>query len=153
MSARNRGPRIDRETGKVVLPEGWSEFIDWLLDSERDPKTQQEWAVLHGFHPDSLGRWKRNPEFVREWEARARLVNVGVERTQAVVNALFGQAVNGDTKAASLYLQFVDKFTPKQRITVEDGDVEGLSDEDLVLELERLHKDLVGFVSDSEEDV
>jgi hypothetical protein len=126
------------ESGERVLPEQWSEFIDWLVDPLRSPATQKEWAVLHGLNPDSVTRWKRHPDFVREWESRARVLNVGVERTQAVVNSLFAAATSGDTKAASLYLQYIDKFTPKHRVVVEDAEVEGLSDADLLLELERL---------------
>lgn len=133
-----RGVRTDPSTGERTLPEHWSEFIDWLVDPERSPRTQKEWAVLHGVNPDSVTRWKRHPDFVREWEGRARELNVSVERTQAVVNSLFAQAVNGDTKAASLYLQYIDKFTPRQRIVVEDADVEGLSDAELLAELEAL---------------
>lgn len=133
-----RGVRVDSETGERVLPELWSEFIDWLVSPDRSPSSQKEWAVLHGVSPDSLCRWKRNPDFVREWEGRARELNVGVERTQAVVNSLFAAATAGDTKAASLYLQYIDKFTPRQRIVVEDAEVAGLSDEQLLAELERL---------------
>jgi hypothetical protein len=133
-----RGVKTDPVTGERTLPEQWAEFIDWLVDPERVPRTQKEWAVLNGVNPDSVTRWKRHPDFVREWESRARELNVSVERTQAVVNSLFAQAVNGDTKAASLYLQYIDKFTPKQRIVMEDAEVEGLSDAELLAELERL---------------
>lgn len=126
------------DSGERVLPELWSEFIDWLVDPGRVPATQKEWAALHGVNPDTVSRWKRNTDFVREWEGRARELNVGVERTQAVVNALFGAATAGDTKAASLYLQYIDKFTPKHRVVVEDVEVAGLSDAELLAELERL---------------
>jgi hypothetical protein len=137
---RNGGGRGVRtlESGERVLPDQWSEFIDWLVDPVRVPATQKEWAVLNGVSPDTISRWKRHPDFVREWEGRARQLNVGVERTQAVVNALFGAATSGDTKAASLYLQYIDKFTPKHRVVVEDGEVSGLSDAELLAELERL---------------
>ena len=47
-------------------------------------------------------------------------------------------------KAASLYLQYVDRFTPKRQIIVDD-DASGLSDEALVEELESL---LDGFRGD-----
>jgi hypothetical protein len=133
-----RGVKTDPATGERVLPDQWTEFIDWLVDPERQPRTQKEWAVLNGLNPDSVTRWKRNPDFLRQWESRARELNVSVERTQAVVNSLFAQAVQGDTKAASLYLQYIDKFTPKQRIVMEDAEVEGLSDAELLAELERL---------------
>jgi hypothetical protein len=143
---KNGGGRGVRtmESGERVLPEFWSEFIDWLVDPMRSPATQREWAVLRGISPDTVSRWKRNPDFVRVWEGRARELNVGVERTQAVVNALFGAATAGDTKAASLYLQYIDKFTPKQRLVVEDAEVAGLSDAELLVELERLSGEFGG---------
>ena len=42
-------------------------------------------------------------------------------------------------KAASLYLQYVEKFTPKRRVIVDDErDASGLSDAELADELESL---------------
>jgi hypothetical protein len=54
-----------------------------------------------------------------------------------VIDALFAAAAGGDIKAAALYLQYVDKFTPKRRIVVDDErDALSLSDGDLVAEIE-----------------
>ena len=52
---------------------------------------------------------------------------------------LFAQAAAGDVKAASLYLQYIEKFTPKRRLVVDDERaVSGLSDSELADELEAL---------------
>ena len=63
-------------------------------------------------------------------------MNVHPERTQGVVDALHRAAVDGDVKAASLYLQYIEKFTPKRRLVVDDDRlVSGLSDAELSAEL------------------
>ena len=59
-------------------------------------------------------------------------MNINPERVQSVIDALWQQAANGDVKAASLYLQYIDKFTPKRKVSVEDDrDVAAFSDEEL----------------------
>jgi len=39
-------------------------------------------------------------------------------------------------QAASLYLQYVEKFTPKRKVVVDEREVSGLSNDELVEELE-----------------
>ena len=90
-------------------------------------------------HVDSLRRIKRDPRFVREWDRRCAELNIHPERTQSVIDSLFKQAADGDVKAASLYLQYIDKFTPKRRVVVDDERAaSGLSDAELADELEAL---------------
>lgn len=133
-----RGWSWDEESGRKVMPDSWKELLDWLLQgSERDPKHQYEWADDHGIHVDSLRRIKRDPRFVREWDRRAAELNISPERTQSVVDALYQQAAAGDVKAASLYLQYIDRFTPKRKVVVDDDrETAGLSDHELASELE-----------------
>jgi len=74
---------------------------------------------------------------VKEWDRRCAELNIHPERTQSVIDSLFKQAADGDVKAASLYLQYIDKFTPKRRVVVDDDrEASGLSDAELVDELE-----------------
>ena len=87
---------------------------------------------------DSVRRIKRDPRFMKEWDRRAAELNIHPERTQTVIDALFAQAADGDVKAASLYLQYIEKFTPKRRLVVEDKDASSLSDLELAEELEAL---------------
>ena len=116
----------------------WQDLLEWFLKGpDRDPKTQREWAVEQGCHEDSVRRIKRDVRFAREWDRRAAELNIHPERTQSVIDALHGQAVGGSVQAASLYLQYIEKFTPRRRVLVDDDrDAAGLSDLELADELE-----------------
>ena len=133
-----RGWLWDEESGQKTMPPKWVGLLDWLLQGpDREPKHQYEWAAENGIHEDSVRRIKRDQRFVREWDRRSAELNVHPERTQAVVDALFVAAAAGDIKAASLYLQYVEKFTPKRRVVVDDERLAAsLSDEELFEELE-----------------
>jgi ribosome-binding protein aMBF1 (putative translation factor) len=63
-------------------------------------------------------------------------LNIHPERTQSVIDSLHSQAVGGSVQAASLYLQYVEKFTPKRRVIVDDRAASGLSNVELADELE-----------------
>ena len=139
-----KGWQTDTDTGKQVMPNAWRNFLDWLLlGPEREPSTQKAWAEAHEVHEDSLRRWKRDPRFIREWDRRAAELNINPERVQSVVDALWQRASAGDTKAASLYLQYVEKFTPKRRLVVDDArEVAGMSDAELA---DALESEVVGL--------
>tara|TARA_R100000664_G_C2706218_1_gene104707 strand:- start:157 stop:603 length:447 start_codon:yes stop_codon:yes gene_type:complete len=130
--------KTDPETGLKVMPDHWTRLLDWLLlGPERDPITQREWALENGIHEDSVRRIKRDSRFIKEWDRRAAELNINPERVQSVIDALWQRAADGDVKAASLYLQYIDKFTPKRKVAVaEDKDVSGMSDSELADELE-----------------
>tara|TARA_B100001245_G_C22486964_1_gene247778 strand:- start:17 stop:448 length:432 start_codon:yes stop_codon:yes gene_type:complete len=137
--------QTDPDSGEKVMPSDWSNFLDWMLSEDREPETQKDWAAEYGFNDRTVRRWKSDPRFIREWDRRAAELNVHPERTQAVVDALYKQAATGDVKAATLYLQYIDKFTPKRRVLVEDDrDASGLSDEELAAELDDLVSELRG---------
>ena len=133
-----KGWKEDPETGMKVMPDKWKEFLEWLLQGpERVPYTQREWAKQNDIHEDSLRRIKRDARFVKEWDRRAAELNINPERVQSVIDALWQRAADGDVKAASLYLQYIDKFTPKRKVAVaEDKDVVSMSDSELADELE-----------------
>ena len=135
-----RGWSTDEESGVQSMPDRWRSLLEWVLAGpERTPTTQKAWAAENDMHEDSIRRIKRDVRFVREWDRRAAELNVHPERTQTVIDALYGAAAGGDVKAASLYLQYVEKFTPKRRVTVDDDrDATGLSDSELADELEYL---------------
>ena len=132
-----KGWRVDPDTGEKAMPKNWVNLLDWLLQGpDRDPKTQYEWAELNGMHEDSVRRIKRDQRFAKEWDRRAAELNIHPERTQSVIDALHQQAVGGSVQAASLYLQYVEKFTPKRKVVVDDREATGLSDGELADELE-----------------
>lgn len=133
-----RGWATDPDTGQQQMPDLWKELLEWLLQGpERSPRTQREWAKDHEMHEDSIRRIKRDNRFIREWDRRAAELNINPERVQSVIDALWQRAADGDVKAASLYLQYIDKFTPKRKVAVaEDRDVAAMSDSELANELE-----------------
>lgn len=134
----------DNQSNSWQMPELQSKFLDWLLSDPRDPATRKEWAAQNGVHEDTPKRWKRDRRFKEEWERRAREKNISVDRVQSVVDSLHRAAINGDVKAASLYLQYIDRFVPKQVIKVEDRDTVNLSDEELLAELQHLTESFNG---------
>jgi len=132
-----KGWKIDPETGIKVMPKQWRNLLEWLLQGpDRSPSTQKAWAAENDIHEDSIRRIKRDARFVREWDRRAAELNVNPERVQSVVDALWQRASAGDTKAASLYLQYVEKFTPKRKVVVEDREASTMSDSELADALE-----------------
>ena len=132
-----RGWKTNPESGEKMMPKSWIKLLDWLLQGpDRDPRNQYEWAESNGLHEDSIRRIKRDARFVREWDRRASELNIHPERTQSVIDALHRSAVGGSVQAASLYLQYVEKFTPKRRVLVDDREASGLSDVELADELE-----------------
>ena len=132
-----KGWKTDDESGVKVMPDRWADLLDWLLQGpDRVPSHQYEWAAANGVHEDSIRRMKRDSRFARECDRRAAELNVHPERTQGVIDALHGAAVRGSVQAASLYLQYVEKFTPKRRVVVDDAAVVDLSDGELADELE-----------------
>lgn len=138
-----KGWTTDPDTGQLTMPEDWAKYLDWLLDEGRVPATSVAWAEENGYNDRTVRRWKADARFIREWDRRAAELNVHPERTQGVVDALHRAAVGGDVKAASLYLQYIEKFTPKRRLVVDDErDVVGLSDAELSAELAELMEGL-----------
>ena len=129
--------QTDLETGEKIMPKKWQTLLDWLLQGpERVPKFQKDWAKENKIHEDSIRRIKRDARFAKEWDRRAAELNIHPERTQGVIDALHAQAVGGSTQAASLYLQYIEKFTPRRKIVVEDRDAAAMSDTELADELE-----------------
>jgi hypothetical protein len=133
-----RGWKWNAETRAWDMPKLQSEFLDWLLTDPKDPATKNEWCELAEVHPDTPKRWKRDKRFNAEWELRAREKNISVDRVQSVVDSLHQAALGGDVKAASLYLQYIDRFVPKQIVRTEDASTKSMSDDDLLAELQQL---------------
>jgi len=133
-----KGWKTDDDTGVQEMPDRWSDLLDWLLlGPDRSPRTQREWATENGLHEDSIRRIKSDERFVKEGDRRASALNINPGRVQSVIDSLWRRASEGDVKAASLYLQYIEKFTPKRKVVVDDERaVAGLSDEELAVELE-----------------
>ena len=136
-----KGWNWDNQSNSWLMPDLQSRFLDWLLSDPKDPSSRVQWCELNGVHPDTPKRWKRDKRFQEEWDRRAREKNISVDRVQSVVDSLHRAAVNGDVKAANLYLQYIDRFTPKRIVRSEDAETKSLSDEDLLAELKSLTED------------
>ena len=132
-----KGWSWDDDLNESVMPKLWQDRLEWFLKGpDRVPTTQKEWASARKCHEDSVRRIKRDARFAREWDRRAAELNIHPERTQSVIDSLHAQAVGGSVQDASLYLQYVEKFTPKRRVVVDDREATGLSDVELADELE-----------------
>ena len=131
------GWKWDEDSKSKVMPEKWTNLLDWLLQGpDRVPKFQKDWAKENGIHEDSVRRIKRDMRFMKEWVRRAAELNIHPERTQSVIDSLHSQAVGGSVQAAALYLQYIEKVTPRRKIVVEDRDAAAMSDNELADELE-----------------
>lgn len=109
-------------------------FLEWLLIPQKDAAERNiaEWARNNGVDKATCYGWKRMPGFRRALEKRMDDLNMSPDRVQDVIEAIYRQAKAGDMKAAQLYLQHVDKLTPKTtRVVIERPDIESISDEEL----------------------
>ena len=113
-----------------VMPEIQREFLEWLVDPSPDKGTQKDWVQSRGYHEDAAIRWKRHPLFKAAMEKRYAELNISPDRVQAVMDSLWKQAVNGNTRAAELYLRVVEKHKAPVNLDAEKG-IEELSDEEL----------------------
>lgn len=120
-------------SGKLVMPQLQSRFLDEFLLSpkgEREHNTIKAWAEANGTTPETVGKWKRDRRFIREWEARADARNVGVERIQRIMDTLYEAGVEGDVQAAKMWLTQVEKMRPP-KVVEQDAELENLTDEEL----------------------
>lgn len=112
------------------LPEQVEEFIDWLCNPDNRPWNCAQYERDHNLPVRTTQFWKKHPRVRPEIEKRANDLNMSPERAQAVMNAIFAAAVGGDMKAATLYLQHIDKLKPR-KIIIQDERIESLTDEQL----------------------
>jgi hypothetical protein len=136
----------EAKLAKGVLSEKQLAYILWLCDPEREGSKAQ-WAVANGLSVRTLYNWVNDRWFKVAYEQRLAELNISPDRIQVVIDALHNAAKGGDTKAASLYLQYVDRLSPK-RIIIEDVRVASMSDEELRLELQELLEGGIGLLED-----
>lgn len=124
--------------GKKEVTADQADFIEWLVDPSR-VGSQNDFARKIGVNPATLTKWKKHDAIFRAaWQKRCDELNVDPETIQDIVQAIKREALNGDMKAAELYLKFVDRFTPKVKIESESVAPKELSDEELERELREL---------------
>lgn len=127
--------------GKDLVPPALqAEFLSWLVNPDRQPTTQRQWAKDHDVHESTLGRWKRDPSFREMWERQLAELNIDPGRIQDVIESLWRVAKNGDVKAMVAYLQMVEKISPP-KIVIEEKSVQDMGDDELAAALrERAEK-------------
>src|SRR5215510_970826 len=115
-------------------------FLDWLVTvpDERDPPNQEALAVEMGLTKNTIGAWKRDADFLVEWERRYRKKVGSPEKQQQVLEALHQTATDRtdprQVPAARAYLEAVDAIKPKKvDVTVQTKPAKDLSNDDLAM--------------------
>lgn len=114
----------------MELTEKQKLFIEFLIDPEKSI-SENQWCVENDVPVRTKTSWKKHRLFREEWEKRSYEVYGGPEKVNAIVEAVYQSATKGDMKAAQLYLQYVDKFTPKKEIVTEAKSLKDMTDEEL----------------------
>lgn len=129
----------DAEGGLVLSPQQ-TEYLSWLLMSPEQrlaeglPDSQAKYAKHVDIDEGSLRRWKRNPEFVKEWDDRSKADRTSPERVQKLLDDLFQRGMDGSARHAELWLKAAGVLKAAEReasAPPRKGSVETLSDEDL----------------------
>jgi hypothetical protein len=115
-------------------------FLDWLttVPDQRDPPTQTAFAETLGVPTTYLGDWKRDPDFLVEWERAYRKKVGSPEKQQAVLDALHATATDRtdprQVPAARAYLEAIDAIKPKKMdVSISTKPAKDLSSEDLAM--------------------
>lgn len=96
--------------------------IDWLCTPPpaRDYGSEKELAAAIGIAPSTIFRWKKHPAFIKGWEKELARRNQNPDKIQPIMEAMHSKALQGDVKAAELYMKLVDRMTP-DKLRIEDG--------------------------------
>jgi len=141
---------FDHATGEWVMPHIQARYMMWLMGGKTHPVTNKAaWARLYGVHVDSLKRWRRDPRFKDIYEREQKVYWRDPERVGDVMEAMRLAALKGNVQAGKLWLEATGVYVPTSAKKVEtttttdgDGDATTLSDEDLLMELDKLRADI-----------
>jgi len=112
-------------------------FVDWLtrIPADREPPTQVLLAIELGVNDQTLTQWKRDGEFLAEWEKRYRATSGSPERQQQVLDALHATAIDRtdprQVPAARAYLEATDAIKPKRVDVTVSRNAKDLSNDEL----------------------
>lgn len=113
-----------------MFPEKAEEFVDWFITpiTEREHRTQKEWAEANGLAPNTVSSWKDQRWWLPLLEQRSgSKFGFQHHHDQIVVEALFRKAATGDMAAIKAWMDFRALGSLKPT----EGDVSGLSDNEL----------------------
>ena len=99
---------------EATLTVAQQNYLDWLCTapSERMPASKAKYAIEHQVDETTLRRWQKKEIFVNEWKKRVDDIQGSPERTQKLLDTLYNNALEGDTKSAQLYLQATNRMLP-----------------------------------------
>jgi len=129
-----------------VLDQRQENYINWLCTppSEREPASKEAYAALIGVNVSTLRRWEKKDIFRKAWQSRVDDLQGSPERSQRLLDTLYERAVNGDIKAAQLYLQATNRMAPQTVTVRSDKASTELSDSEL--------DELIGLMAQRERD-
>lgn len=121
-----------RADNTPLLDARQEQYLEWLVTpaSERTPRTQAEFARMLNVDPTTLRRWEKKDWFKVEWDRRVSEIQGSPERTQRLLDSLYAKAIEGDNKAAQLYLQATNRLLPAPTV-VNASRASDLSDDEL----------------------
>jgi len=134
---------------KLLLNSDQESYLEWLIlpEFERNPKTKREWAEQHGYHVNTVSAWEKKKAFVERWRLGVEGLAQSPERTQRLLDALYANGLNGDTKSAELYLKATGTLKNQTQIDLRSStSVKDISDDELekmILELSNKHNNVV----------
>lgn len=130
---------MPNQVGKIAAND-WrrQHFLEWLCTppDHRDPHTIKELAEKFGLSERVLFRWKRDTDFLADWEVQYRKVVGSPEKAQRIMDKLFETAEDRtdprQVQAAKAYLEAIEVIKPKKvEVTVNNKAAKDLSDDDL----------------------
>ena len=142
MPPRQNPLRRDDLDGLTPLQD---EFIEWQLTppTERQPQSQNQWALEHDVSPSLVTGWKRtDPFYISALKRRVAERGLNPEMMHRIIQAQADKAAKGDTHAAKVvfdYVKWLDPDPPKADVLAAPSD---MSDEELAAELQSLIDDL-----------
>lgn len=95
-------------------------YLDWLCTPppERQPPSKRKYADENHTTTQTLRTWEKNATFRDEWKRRVDTIQGSPEKTFSLMESLYAKAMEGDLKAADLYLRASGRMAP-QPIKVE----------------------------------
>lgn len=112
-------------------------YLDWLCTppAQRDPPTVKELGEKLSISERVLYRWRREADFIAEWEVQYRKVVGSPEKAQRILDKLFETAEDRtdprQVQAAKAYLEAIEVIKPKKVEVTVNRAAKDLSDEDL----------------------
>jgi len=115
--------------GPMELTSTQLEYVAWRAKPDR-AGTKAQWARDHSVSDETLRRWEKTDWFREALEEDLRSSHLGMDSILEVIAGMQKKAAQGDTQAAKLYWQFVERVNPMRQHEVSD-DLSSLSDEEL----------------------